>query len=198
MELVIASSNSHKVLLLKEIIHELLPSVSICSLFDFQSYVPQTDCEMHKAKEKAYQKATHAAKHLQICAIAEEWRLVIPSLERQYEEIFLPNETSFQQSKKILMALETKKEYERSAFLESSVSCCFVGGKTYEASACIEGVITACEKGKGGNDFDSIFIKYDYAKTLAELSPQVRCRISHRRKALEKLFLSLETCFAKG
>jgi len=193
MDLVIASSNSHKILFLKEIIQEIMPSISLFSLFDFPNCKMPLDAAQQSASFHALQKSKHASRHLQMCALAEEWRLVIPALEKQYEDIFSPNNTAFQQQKIILQALESKKEYERSAFLESFVACTFPDGSSFEAHARVEGTITEIERGKGSTDFDSIFMKYDYAKTLAELSPQVRCRISHRRKALEKLLLKIET-----
>ena len=55
-----------------------------------------------------------------------------------------------------------------------------------------EGLITDHERGSFGFGYDSVFIKYEYGKTFAELEEDIKNRISHRRKAIEKLLPSLE------
>ena len=62
---------------------------------------------------------------------------------------------------------------------------------------CVEGI---CEgsifresRGRNGFGYDSLFIKNDYEKTFAELDDNVKNRISHRRKAFERLSTFLET-----
>ena len=55
------------------------------------------------------------------------------------------------------------------------------------------GQITRERRGQNGFGFDPIFIKNDYDKTFAELDEITKNRISHRRKALEKLLPVLES-----
>ncbi len=56
-----------------------------------------------------------------------------------------------------------------------------------------EGTILTEEKGGKGFGYDSLFVKYEYGKTFSELEENVKNRISHRRKALDKLHLLLES-----
>ena len=56
-----------------------------------------------------------------------------------------------------------------------------------------EGTILAEEKGGKGFGYDSLFVKYEYGKSFSELEEGVKNRISHRRKALDKLHLLLES-----
>jgi XTP/dITP diphosphohydrolase len=56
-----------------------------------------------------------------------------------------------------------------------------------------EGNILTEEKGGKGFGYDSLFVKYEYGKTFSELEENVKNRISHRRKALDKLHLLLES-----
>lgn len=56
----------------------------------------------------------------------------------------------------------------------------------------IEGKIALEEKGSGGFGYDSIFIPAGYRETFAEMDEAEKNRISHRGKALKKVFGFLE------
>ncbi|HHT9129855.1 MAG TPA: non-canonical purine NTP pyrophosphatase, partial [Candidatus Brocadiaceae bacterium] len=49
-----------------------------------------------------------------------------------------------------------------------------------------DGFITNEPRGINGFGYDPIFYVPDYGKTLAELNPSIKNRISHRAKALEQ------------
>lgn len=51
----------------------------------------------------------------------------------------------------------------------------------------IEGSITTEARGSGGFGFDPIFMPRGYGRTLAELTLEEKCKISHRARALEEL-----------
>jgi XTP/dITP diphosphohydrolase len=193
MELVIASHNTHKVLQLREILKDLAPSLTVLSLFDFPHYKLPENSRDARLAENAKAKAEHAAKALQKCCLAEQWGLILPSVPDASSSIFSqdPGASHAQllvsQTKRILAALAGKSEFERTAYLESCVAVATPQGKLREAVGRTEGSIAEAERGKGSFEFDTIFVKHDYMKTLAELSPSVRSRISHRRKAVDKL-----------
>jgi non-canonical purine NTP pyrophosphatase (RdgB/HAM1 family) len=50
-----------------------------------------------------------------------------------------------------------------------------------------EGRIESSQKGQGGFGYDSLFTPNGYEHTFGELSEEVKNRLSHRAKALEKL-----------
>jgi XTP/dITP diphosphohydrolase len=50
-----------------------------------------------------------------------------------------------------------------------------------------EGKVIASERGEGGFGYDSLFVPKGYEQTFAELSADIKNRLSHRAKALEKL-----------
>lgn len=186
MEIVIASGNTQKVFQIREILKDLAPKACVLSLFDFPEYkLPEHDPAKTTA-ENALAKAQNAAIALKKCCLAEQWSLTLPGLGQQAKNLFALDNGSAQ-TKSILRALDGKSEHERTAYIESSVACVTADGKERTATGRTEGYIADGERGKGGNDFEAIFIKHDYMKTLAELSPSVRSRISPRRKALEKL-----------
>lgn len=198
MEIVIATSNTHKVLQLREILKELAPKATLLSLFDFPQYrLPPHDMQKSFA-ENAKIKAQDAASTLGKCCLCEQWGLVIPAFNDAVKAIFAKElgtryaQALVAQTKLILALLAGKGEYDRMAYLESCVACVTADGKVREATARTEGYIADEERGKGNFGFDTIFIKHDYMKTLAELSPSVQSRISHRRKAIEKMLGFLE------
>jgi XTP/dITP diphosphohydrolase len=55
----------------------------------------------------------------------------------------------------------------------------------YEGSC--EGLIAQKPKGSNGFGYDPVFIPKGYDKTMAELPPQVKNKISHRSHAFRKL-----------
>ena len=79
--------------------------------------------------------------------------------------------------------------------------CCLAlaspeGVKKITTGIC-EGYIAAQERGRNGHGYDPIFIKNDYNETFAELEEQTKNRISHRRKALDKMLATLESLISK-
>jgi len=200
MELVIASSNCTKVRELRTILEELFPDLRIRSLLDFPDF--QGLEEMKESfEENAIAKAAWAAEQLNRPAVADESGLVIPYLGD--EVISLERKKGLDKSKKlpdtksILTELQNTAESNRVAFLECVLAFAVPEkGCIRSCSARIEGYIAEEEKGPASFDFSSIFIKYDYSKRLAELPESVLARISHRRKACEKLRPSIKEYFS--
>lgn len=199
MELVLLSHHPQTVRELKRILQEILPDLHITSLGDFPSF-PQKEEESSSSVAKASQRAIHGAQTLSKACLADDSGLIIPSLsaERMFHEerhssgIYLPD------TKKILRDLKDTDEAGRNAFLECSLSFATPEHGLVRTATCrMEGFIAPQEKGSSSFDFATIFIKYEYNKTLAELTPSVQSRISHRRKACEKLLPFLRSYFLK-
>ncbi len=56
-----------------------------------------------------------------------------------------------------------------------------------EALGTVEGTIIEEKRGTYGFGYDPVFLVPDYGKTFAELGPEVKHRISHRARALQKM-----------
>ena len=56
-----------------------------------------------------------------------------------------------------------------------------------------EGRIETQERGGEGFGYDPLFVKHDYNQTFAELKEAVKNKISHRRKALDKIAITIES-----
>lgn len=191
MELIIASQNSHKVAELREILKELFPQLTVLSLFDFQKFIPK-DCTHTSFEENAIAKALHAATTLQKICLSDDSGIVIPSLSQQLYRYENNQSLATLRTKKLLEEMQGLNELQRGAYLECSLAIATPQKLERAVSQRIEGLVAEKERGRLTFEFDTIFMKYDYNKTLGELTPSVRNRISHRRKALEKLLPTIE------
>ena len=194
MEIVIASHNSHKVQELRSCLKEIAPKLQVLSLFDFPAYKPAlTQDDLFEENAKA--KALHAALALQKTCLADDSGIVVPALAKvgaQFTRRYQHAEQSARiQTKKLLEEMSAFSGLERQAYLECSLAVATPKGVVKIANQRSEGIIADAEKGKITFEFDTLFIKHDYSKTLGELAPSVRSRISHRRKALEKLLSAI-------
>jgi XTP/dITP diphosphohydrolase len=199
MEVVIASLNTHKVYELRECLKELMPTLQVLSLFDFPKFLP-IECKFSSFEENAKAKALHAAQMLQKPCICDDSGIVIPafgkvgaSLTRRYDHTA---SSPIAETRKLLQEMSSFKDLERQAYLECSLALAVPSGLLQSTTQRVEGIITEEERGTITFEFDTIFMKHDYSKTLGELPQSVKARISHRKKALEKIVPFLERlCF---
>lgn len=200
MSLILATTNSFKVRELRTVLEELLPTLTIRSLLDFPHFHPDEVFE-HSFEENATAKAIAAAKILQQPCLADDSGLVIPYLGDYSEslrrkKLHDPGK-KLPDTKQLLADLNDVEDANRTAFLECVLAFATPEGIVKTASARMEGTISHKEQGPASFDFASIFMKYEYSKTLAELPESVCDRISHRRKACEKLWPSLRDFFGR-
>jgi len=194
MKLVIASRNVHKIREFRAMLKGLR-HLDIYSLIDFPQYQPLPETGK-TFEENAVQKALHAAGSLGLWALADDSGLVIPALGGApgiYSARYAGESASDKENrKKLLNEMRPFKDQERAAYFE----CCLALASPQElkksvCSSC-EGTITEEEKGRSGFGYDPVFQKHEYSKTFAELEEEVKNRISHRRKAMDKILLLLE------
>jgi XTP/dITP diphosphohydrolase len=60
-------------------------------------------------------------------------------------------------------------------------------GRTWETEGTCEGRIVDASRGSGGFGYDPVFYLPDHARTMAELPPEEKNRISHRARAAQAL-----------
>lgn len=197
IELVIASTNMHKIRELKGMLKSK-SQFDIRTLLDFPSYIPPLESGA-TFEENAILKATHASSALNKWVIADDSGLVVPTLGGApgvHSARFAGNNaTDADNRKKLLDQMHHLLEEDRNAYFE----CCIVLSSPDGVKKCTRGIcegnILSQEKGGGGFGYDPLFIKHGYSKTFAELEENIKNRISHRRKALDKLLTSLESIF---
>lgn len=88
--------------------------------------------------------------------------------------------------RKLLAELAGIPSGERAARFRCVVATALPGGPVYTAEGACEGRIGFTPRGEHGFGYDPVFIVDGYGgKTLAELEPELKNRISHRARAVE-------------
>ncbi len=195
MELVLATHNLHKIREIREMLKEI-KGIDVISLRNFPDYqLPEETGETFA--ENAVLKAKHAAKNLNKIVLADDSGLVVPAIgghpgvhSARYSS---EDATDAENRQKLLEEMKSLNDLDRSAYFECCLTLVSPEKVTKNVSAKCEGVIGTKEKGSNGFGYDPIFIKHDYDKTFAELDEQTKNRISHRRKAFDKLIPTIES-----
>lgn len=194
MEIVIASLNVHKIRELRDMF-VALKHVDLMTLHQFPQY-SQADEIYSTFSENALVKAREASRILKKWAIADDSGLIVPKLEgapgvhsKRYAG---EDATDAENRKKLLKEMEGMVDLERAAYYECCLALVSPEGLEIVVTGICEGEILKAEKGRHGFGYDSIFQKHDYDKSFAEIEEGVKNRISHRRKAFDKLATALE------
>jgi XTP/dITP diphosphohydrolase len=197
MELVIGSRNIHKIREFRAILKPFV-KFDLLSLIDFPQYSPPSETGA-TFEENAITKAVHAATELQRWVIADDSGIVIPALNgapgvysRRYAG---ENATDKENRLKLLKEMKHLDDACRQGYFECWIALASPQGLKKCAKGVSEGTITQEEKGSLGFGYDPIFIKHEYGKTFAELEEDIKNRISHRRKALDKILPALEALY---
>lgn len=195
MELVLATTNMHKIREFRDMLKRFA-HIDVLSLLNFPEYVPPPE-NGTTFKENASLKGEHAGKALNRWVLADDSGLVVPVLKGApgiFSRRYAGNDaTDTENRQKLLREMESFGDADRHAYYE----CCLVlaneqGIQKIVTGTC-EGTLLEHERGRNGFAYDSLFVKYDYDKTFAEIAEDAKNRISHRAKAFEKLASFLET-----
>lgn len=195
MELVLATRNVHKLREIREMLRGI-KKFDIISLMNFPEYVSPEETGK-TFQENAEIKALDAARVLNKWVVADDSGLVVPAINGEpgvYSRRYAGEDaTDRENNKKLLERMAGLKDIERSAYFECSICVCGPDGKKKTVTGHCEGTITDSPRGNNGFGYDPLFLKNDHQKTFAELPEDTKNRISHRRKALDKIALFLET-----
>lgn len=198
IDIVFASKNNHKVREIKEIISEAFKlDCSVYSLSINPKYEPPEETGS-SFEENALIKARDAHKHFKNQIIlADDSGLVVPALNGE-PGVFSARyageaKNNAKNREKLLKNMSSfTGEQERQAYFQAVIAMIFPDGEEFVFTGICEGHLLYEEKGGNGFGYDSLFVKHDYDKSFAELSDQVKNKISHRRKALDQALLHLE------
>jgi XTP/dITP diphosphohydrolase len=187
-EVVIATRNPGKFREIKAILSSL--PLKFLSLEDFPD-IPDVVEDGATFAENAGKKARTIADFTDRPAIADDSGLAVDALQGR-PGVFSSryageNATDRERYQKLLEEMASIPEGQRQARFVCTVAVALPRGRMEVVEGECRGRITFAPRGKGGFGYDPIFFVPEFDKTMAELDPEEKNRISHRARALEKL-----------
>jgi XTP/dITP diphosphohydrolase len=191
-EVVIATRNPGKLREIEAILSPL--HLKLLSLKDFPD-LPEVEEDGTTFAENAGKKARAIARLTGRLTIADDSGIAVYALGGQPGVLSAryagENATDRERYQKLLDEMAEIQEGKRQATFVCVLAVAFPKGKMQIVEGECRGWITFAPRGKHGFGYDPIFFVPEFAKTMAELEPEVKNRISHRARALEKLKLIL-------
>lgn len=185
--MVLATANRHKVEEISGMLADL--GVVVRSLAEFPG-APEVIEDGLTYRENALKKARAAAMFTGKPALADDTGLEVDALDGRpglHAARFAGEGCTFQDNiRKLLGLLEGVPEERRGARFVCVLAFVEPDGREYVVEGELRGRITTAPAGVGGFGYDPVFYVPEVGRTLAELSPEEKNRISHRRRALDK------------
>ncbi|MCD6319988.1 MAG: XTP/dITP diphosphatase [Candidatus Desulfofervidaceae bacterium] len=189
MKLVLATKNKGKIVEIVEIIADL-PQIEVLSIADFPELPPIEETGKN-FKENAILKAKTVARFTGHWTLADDSGLTVAYLNGApgiYSARYAgENATDEENNAKLLAVLKDVPMEKRQAAFVCVMALCSPGGECYTCEGRCEGLIALAPKGSHGFGYDPLFYVPAYGKTMAELGPEVKNKISHRAAALKQL-----------
>jgi XTP/dITP diphosphohydrolase len=187
-EVVIATRNPGKFREIKAILSSL--PLKFLSLQDFPD-LPEVVEDGTTFAENAGKKARTIADLTGRPTIADDSGLAVDALQGR-PGVFSSryageNATDADRCQKLLEEMATIPEGKRQARFVCAVAVAHPGGRMEIVEGECRGRITFAPRGEHGFGYDPIFFVPEFGKTMAEVDPGEKNRISHRARALEKL-----------
>lgn len=186
MQIVLASSNKHKVQEINEI------TSKICDGIEF--VLPSGDFDpVENGKtfeENSYIKAIEAWKISQSWVLADDSGLCIDALGGKpgiYSARYA--ETPALRIERVLAEMKGISSQKRSAHFTCAMTLINPKGEVaYKTEGICEGSIVESARGVNGFGYDPIFLVKGDTRTMAELSEEEKNEVSHRSVALRRVF----------
>jgi XTP/dITP diphosphohydrolase len=193
-DLVVATRNPGKLREIREILHDVPFNVlGLDSFPDAPDVVEDADSFAGNAEKKAMAIAVHTGS----LTLADDSGLAVDVLNGApgvFSARYSGDDaTDSSNNLKLLNELSGVKRADRQA----AFHCAMVlvdpeNSRTLHFSGCLKGVILEAQQGDNGFGYDPLFLVREYGVTLAQLSSEVKNRISHRGQALRALLDSLQ------
>jgi XTP/dITP diphosphohydrolase len=192
MQLLVATRNSHKLKELRALLKDLdLDVLSSADVPGLAEVVEDADT----LRENAIKKAVETARFAKKLTLADDTGLEVVALNGgpgvRSARFAGEKATYYENNKKLLAALAGLPMEKRAASFRCVVAVADENGLVDTVEGVCNGVIVDEERGGGGFGYDPLFIPDGQVKSFGELSPDVKNRISHRAKALQKAWAVL-------
>lgn len=185
MKLVFATNNKHKLDEVRKITAQ--HNIEIVSLADIDCHddIPET---AETLEGNALQKACYIKEKFGLDCFADDTGLEVEALNNApgvYSARYAGPEHDSEANMRKLLSEMNGKENRNARF--RTVIALLLNGKEYTFDGIVQGSITTEKRGENGFGYDPIFVPEGYTQTFAELGNDIKNRISHRAKAVEKL-----------
>lgn len=185
--LVLGTQNQHK---LSEI-REILLTVPL-RLQPLPEGTPEVVEDAETLEGNAILKATAYAEHTATWCLADDTGLEVDALQGRpgvhSARYAGPEASDAENRQKLLAELEGVPHAQRRARFRCVVALTNPAGEVLAtAEGTCEGAILTSERGASGFGYDALFLADSIGKTLAEITPEEKNRLSHRGAALEAL-----------
>jgi non-canonical purine NTP pyrophosphatase, rdgB/HAM1 family len=187
MEILLASQNKGKIAEFRELLAD--ENIQVCSLLDFPDYEDVEETGQTFAENAAI-KAWEAMKKTGLLTLADDSGLEVEALNGAPGVIsarFAGEQGNAQKNiDKLLALLANIPDERRGARFRCSLVIVTPDEKEYLVEGSVEGRILHQRQGEGGFGYDPIFFLPDLGRTMAELSPAQKNKLSHRAQAFRK------------
>jgi XTP/dITP diphosphohydrolase len=193
MELFVATRNRGKVRELEALLADT--TLRLCSYRDFPD-LEEVEEDGRTFEENAVKKAVTLAKATGLLTVADDSGLEVDALDGRPGVLSAryagPEATDKENNEKLLAELAGVPDEKRTARFRCAIAVANPKGLIAVVEGVCDGRIAAEERGNEGFGYDPLFVKDDSVKTFAELSLELKNRVSHRALALEKALLVIE------
>ncbi len=184
--IIFASGNEGKVEEVRHIMSDLNLQILSLSDIDFTGSIQETGSTF---EENAKIKAEEIFKKYMLPTIADDSGLVVEQLKGEpgiYSARYAgENADDKKNNQKLIGKLKMFNKPHKAKFVCAAV---YFDGKNYNAALGeIKGEVIYDERGTNGFGYDPIFVPNGFNKTMAELEPEIKNKISHRFNAFSKL-----------
>jgi XTP/dITP diphosphohydrolase len=192
MELLAATRNKDKLKEIRAILADL--DLDVISSADVQG-LREVEEDGATVRDNAIKKAIETAKFAKMLTLADDTGLEVDALNGEpgvRSARFAGDDGSYHENnKKLLELLKDVALEKRTARFRCVAAVADENGLVETVESICNGMIIEEERGGGGFGYDPLFIPDGQVKTFGELSPDVKNRISHRAKALQKAWAVL-------
>ncbi len=187
-KLILATNNIHKISEMRAILAGL--PIDILTAREFPDF-PEIEETGETLMENAVLKARAVWEKYHMPAVADDTGLEVDYLGGApgvYSARFAGPGCSFaDNNRKLLALLNNIPPEERTARFKCVIAFADPGGEVLSVEGILEGQIDDYPHGRHGFGYDPIFIVEGTGRTLAELPPSEKNKISHRARALARI-----------
>lgn len=190
-KLVVASHNMGKINEIKSLLAPLKIEVQSAA----ELHLTDIEETGKTFEENAKLKANTISLKCGLPCLADDSGLCVDALGGRpgvYSARYAPNRDFKKGMEMLLKEISDSGSKNRKAHFSCFMALANPNQKTKIFEGRVNGTIAEKPQGNGGFGYDPIFIPEGYDKTFAELGDNIKNKISHRSRALEKLIKELE------